>query len=207
MLTCVTNDMANIRSCRTKDVHLPNCEREECRGCMPRSADKGCLCWACWERLIDAATAWPKFAATISGLSRLVTPENTGGHSLNKNRIPLPQTWLDVEEAESYLVSLTKAGGILEAWVATTDGASDAINFMLKAESAFRAHPVEEKPHKATNVVCWECKKRTLVWMPPKFFGDEVHVTCVDPDCGYSMPQSAFELLAQIEETQQRSAK
>lgn len=206
MLACVTNDMPGVKSCRRHGFHLETCERETCKGCAPREANKGCLCWTCWERLLDVTTQWPVFAATVVGLDRVMTPEMSGGRGLDKNRIPLPQTWLDVNEAESFLMTFTQAGGDVEAWVSTVDGAKDSINFVISAERAFRSHPLEEQPHKAPQVACWECKKRTLVWNPPKFFGDEVHVQCLDPECGYTMPQSAFELLAQIEERKEKSA-
>lgn len=40
-----------VRDCRRRDAHLPNCGDDECRGCEPRRAQHGNLCWPCHRRL------------------------------------------------------------------------------------------------------------------------------------------------------------
>jgi hypothetical protein len=41
-----------VRECTRRDHHLAACEdRDECRGCEPRQAEHGNLCWPCHRRL------------------------------------------------------------------------------------------------------------------------------------------------------------
>ncbi len=39
------------RGCTRRDRHWSNCPREECRGCLPRPAENGWLCYPCHKRL------------------------------------------------------------------------------------------------------------------------------------------------------------
>ena len=53
---------ACIRGCSLYRQHLAECEDEACRGCLPRRAQHGHLCWPCHRRfelmLTDAPTVW-----------------------------------------------------------------------------------------------------------------------------------------------------
>lgn len=42
-----------VRSCVNKGKHRITCFDLECRGCEPRQADQGFLCWHCWAKLVD----------------------------------------------------------------------------------------------------------------------------------------------------------
>jgi len=202
-LVCITNDMPGVRSCTIRGQHSI-CDgwrgEKECKGCLPRSAEHGLLCWACWERLITVMTAWPEFAQLVAPLDRVMMPDNAGVRSSTAGHIPLPQTWLDVNEAESFLLSLTSVGANTDAWVSSESGAKDAVNFMRVAERAFISHPIEEKPHKIVRTRCFKCSMLTLVWNPPKYLGDAVKVTCRNPGCLHEIDQTSFEVIAQIEE-------
>lgn len=202
-LLCVTNSMRNVRSCMVRGEHASVCDGwrgdKECKGCLPRKAQHGLLCMACWERVVDTMSAWPSFAETIEGLDRLVVHESAGVRSKAAGSIPIPQTWLDVDEAESFLHTYKQAGRNLDYWVSSEHGAMDAINFCISAERAFRTHPLEEKPHPLVAVRCSECERVSLVWEPTRHLGDEVQVVCKNKACGHVMDQSTFELLAQTE--------
>lgn len=53
---------ACIRGCAILRSHLTDCMDETCRGCLPRRAERGRLCWACHRRfelmLTDAPTVY-----------------------------------------------------------------------------------------------------------------------------------------------------
>ena len=201
-LLCVTNKIRPGKH-NVRGKHASGCDgwrgEEECKGCLPRKAQHGLLCMACWERVVDTMSAWPSFAETIAGLDRLVVHESAGVRSKAAGSIPIPQTWLDVDEAESFLHTYKQAGDNLDYWVSSEHGAMDAINFCVSAERAFRTHPLEEKAHRIKLTVCPECEAPSLVWQPASFFGDEVQVVCCSAECGHVMDQSTFELLAQVE--------
>lgn len=62
---------ACIRGCITARRHLSDCATDTCRGCQPRHADSGLLCWSCHRRLqlmlIDAPDVDRWLAANASG--------------------------------------------------------------------------------------------------------------------------------------------
>lgn len=202
-LLCVTNSMRNVRSCVVRGEHASHCDGwrgvKECKGCLPKQAQHGLLCIHCWERVVSTMSVWPRFANTIEGLDRLVVHDSAGVRGKAGSRIPIPQTWLDVEEVESFLKTYHDAGDNLEYWVSSEQGAKDSINFCVTADRAMRSHPIEEKAHRITRARCTECKFPSLVWIPTQYQGDEVTVKCKNPECGHEMDQSTFELLAQVE--------
>jgi hypothetical protein len=202
-LACITNETPGVPSCRQKGAHLSTCDGrklngKDCGGCLPHPAERGLLCWNCWEKLVVTLTRWPEFAATISGLKRLVTPEAGGSSSAVAGYVPLAQTWMDVDEAESFLLSLTAVKANTDLWVSSVAGASDSIQFVRLAERAFRTHPLEESAHRVTTV-CSKCSLPSLVWEPVANVGGQVSVVCRNPDCGFEYDQSSFELLAELE--------
>jgi hypothetical protein len=127
-------------------------------------------------------------------------PDTAGIRSATSGYVPLPRTWMDVNEAESFMSSLHKVKGNPELWVSGLEGASDAINFAHVAERAFIAHPLQENPHRVKGVRCPKCGERLLVWNPPEYFHAHVTVTCRFEGCGHEVDQTSFEMLAQMEE-------
>lgn len=211
-LVCITNDIPGVRACVTKDQHGANCDGwayqltqsgehlatgKECKGCLPRRAARGLLCWPCWENLEQALADWPRFADTIARIKRAVQRDNGGVRSSAEGHVNLAGTFLAVDECESYLAS---CGASAELWASTVDGAKDAIRFARAAHTAFRTHPIEEKPHPVRRVRCTKCEQLTLVWHPTPQFGGEVTVVCDNTECGAQLDQAAFEQVAAIEE-------
>ena len=208
-VVCVTNSMRGVKSCLTTGEHHDLCDGfrggKECRGCLPRRAAKGLLCFSCWERVTLALSRWFTFAEVISGIDRAVTPENIGGGGKPGSRLPIPQTWLDVDETESYLAIYESVGHDAKLWVSSMEGAKSAINFVISAERAFRSHPVEERAHRV-RTSCPSCQHKSLVWNPVLTFGGEVSVTCSFTGCGYVADQSEYELLA-LNESQTKTKR
>lgn len=196
---CVTNSMRTTKSCTLRDTHRETCDgwrgTRECRGCMPRPADRGMLCWTCWEALNSEIAIWYDFAAIIQNIDRAVTPDSSGPTQKPGSRVIIPQTRLDIDEVESHLASLKSVNGNLERWVSTVDGATDSINFMHAARRARRSHEIEERPHRV-RVKCPSCGTFGLVWFPVESVGAEVSVRCRYDGCGFVADQSDFEELA-----------
>lgn len=199
-LTCVTNNTAGIRSCTIRGEHTQACTGwkgdRKCPGCLPRPAEHGMLCWSCWERLVYVYTRWDEFTGLLDGVERAVQRDNAGVRGSSSSHIPLPGTWLAINECESFLESLT---GMIDEWVSHVNGAKDAVRFTRVAERAYRTFPIEETAHRLKRQRCPKCSQQTLVWHPPQYFGDHVRVVCSADDCGQEMDQRSFETLAAIE--------
>jgi hypothetical protein len=72
-LICITNLMDDQHSCTLRGQHQITCDGweyrwstdqhlevatgRECRGCQPREAKHGLLCWECWQTVLTAALA------------------------------------------------------------------------------------------------------------------------------------------------------
>ena len=200
-LVCITNDISGMRSCTVKGEHMSTCDgfrgERECRGCLPRPAEHGLLCWSCWENVVRVLTQWPHFAETINNMERAIQRDTAGVRTNTQGYIPIPATRLAVDECESYLKSYR---GNAEEWVSRIEGATDALLFVRLAEMAFRTHPIEETAHRINRFRCRRCNHLSLVWNPPAWAGDDVRVTCGNSECGYELDQAAFELVARMEE-------
>lgn len=199
-LVCITNNMAGVRSCTVVGEHSVNCDgwrgSRECRGCLPRPAEHGLLCWHCWEHLITVLNRWPHFANIIGGIDRAVQRDSAGVRTTAEGYIPIPATRLSIDECESFLKSYT---GNTDEWVSRVDGAQDAIMFTRMAEVAFRSHPIEERAHRVTRFRCIKCDNNSLLWIPPANIGDHVQVKCVTEGCDYELDQSSFEIVSELE--------
>ena len=217
-VVCITNEMPDFRSCTVKGEHLRICDgfeyawnpkrqREEatgreCRGCLPREAKKGLLCWSCWDRVQHAMTEWtPWIERILLTIDRAVQSDNGGIRSDALGHINIAATRLAVDEVRSYLRSCT---GTAEAWVSAEAGAMDAVRFARAASSAVRTHELEEKTHRIQRVRCPKCRHLSLAWTPPYArppfpFSPDVTVSCQNPSCGHRIDQSVFEALAKIE--------
>jgi hypothetical protein len=208
--------MPDFRSCTIRGEHTVRCDGKEyryvekrhrdettgrlCTGCLPRLAQKGLLCWGCWERVEEAFIKWTPFAEqTLAVLDRAVQRDTGGRTSGPEGYVPIPGTKLAVDEIRSYLRA--GAGGSAEAWVSTVEGAKNAVRFARAVPAALRTHELEEKAHKIRRTRCSECKQLTLVWNPPQHSHDRVTVTCSNSECGAQLDQGSFAMLAQIEET------
>lgn len=214
---CVTNELADeMRPCTRKGEHLISCDgfeytynpkrrRDEstgkvCRGCLPREANVGLLCYPCYERVQTAFTEWtPWFTETIAGIDRLVQRDNGGIRSASQGHIPLPGTMLAINEIESYLKSFP---GDTEQWVSSYFGAVDAIHFSKAVPAARRTHQVEEKAYRIARTRCPECKQQSLIWNPPAKQGADVTVTCQNEACKHQISQDGYEVLKLVKVAQ-----
>lgn len=203
-LTCITNEIPDVRACTVKGEHMESCngwgyqltitnpsERvphrgyvatgRPCTGCLPRRAAKGFLCWPCWDRLERSLAEWPRWSSMIAGADRLVQRDNAGVRTRPGGHVPVPGKTLAWDECRSYLLSRVDS---TEMWVSTKVGATDAVLFARAAAAAYKAHPVEELPRKVRRVRCPDCGQLSFVRRPPAYELAPVTVTCQNAACG-----------------------
>jgi hypothetical protein len=68
----VTETKPCIRGCGIRNRHLPDCDGETpsgrpCKGCLPRRAEHGNLCWPCHRRLELMLTDAPVVDRWLTG--------------------------------------------------------------------------------------------------------------------------------------------
>lgn len=205
-LTCITNDMPDVRACTVRDQHSSSCDDWEyrhvtarydrlgnaihehvatgkpCKGCVPRPARVGLLCYPCWLQLEQALSDWPRFEQMIRGVDRAVRGDAGGRSGRGAGYVPIPGTALSVEECVSYLNR--QAWSDARGWVSTEAGARNAVLFTRAAQIAYRSHPIEEKPRKLRRMRCPECGQLSFVRTPPAGQSMPVIVRCQNEGCG-----------------------
>lgn len=68
------------RGCILRDQHEPTCEdRDRCRGCIPRRASNGLLCFPCHRRLLETLLAAPVQHDMLLAVSGLAAPRRMRG--------------------------------------------------------------------------------------------------------------------------------
>ena len=211
-LMCITNQMNDTRSCTIKDEHRIVCDHwqyrwndthnrleatgRECTGCLPVKAKQGHLCWNCWDNARDALGGYPHLQLMLTGIDRAVQADNVGVRGQSLGYIPIPGVPLTLEELQSYR---RDAPASLTDWVSSPEGAKNAVRFARAYRAAMRAHPTEEVAHKIRRTRCTSCSQLSLLWKPPSHFGDNVTVTCSNPECLAELDQASFEKIAAIE--------
>jgi hypothetical protein len=208
-LACITNSMRDVRSCTIKGEHSPDCngweyrwtedrDREEstgdeCRGCLPREAKQGLLCWPCWDSASTAVEGVPRLAQMLRGVDRAVQRDNGGVASQTLGYIPIPAVAVMLDELHSYLRSKRSTDTL--AWVSTPVGAADAVRLGRAYSAAVKAHPTEERAHRIGRTRCTACNQLSLVWQPPQSSGEAVVVNCSNPECtAVAMDQTLHEV-------------
>lgn len=215
MITCVRNHA-------TPGEHRVTCpdhpgwdidlRPHTCRGCLPRAAERGFLCTACYERTIDAVVHWADFAAHVRAADgRLVSPEpGVTASASPRGYSNLTLSFLALDECERLLAS--RAGRTIDLWVHDEAGARDAIRFAIAAEQAYRSLEIEEREQELVRERCEHCEslapattrhERGVVVVACAFCGEErarirpdvtrwrgsatcehqLHADCVNVDC------------------------
>lgn len=199
MFVCVTNDMAHITPCTIKDAHAPTCDGHErrandthlvptgrpCRGCQPREATQGFLCWSCFESARKAILESGELMDALSRYPRLMQAESVGGRTAADGHVNIAATTLVLDELNQYLRSFP---GSTEQWAVTTAGAQDAVRFTRLFNTAKMAHPIEDKPRRLA-MRCPECQLKSIMWTPPVRKFDKVTANCQNTQCGHIIPE------------------
>jgi hypothetical protein len=208
---------ACIRGCALRGRHLGECDDEECRGCLPRRAQHGHLCWNCHRRL----ELWLHDAETVDrwltgnlATGQGAAPEQT--HITGSKELPLPikQAVYDQRQVLRDFYAAT-ADELIERESLTTAGnhgvASDAALLLrwlsrieywphvgdlweYLGEEMGQAHalaPWRPAVRRVHGIPCPECAEVNLI-----IFGGESDVTC--GSCGLIIPERAFGLWERI---------
>ncbi len=200
-------------------MHYASCDDPECRGCAPVDASRGFLCEAHWAQLQTALygagsdlaslsfrLSWAEWSGVVLAFGRLVSGEKINSGKPG-SRLPLSQVMLDIDQADSYLVSLAEVGGDVEQWVRRQGNAVDAIAFTRASVKARRTHELAERDRKL-NLSRWRCPNQVCaalnpdpfeMWVRnPKFAGDEGRfLECVR--CGHVLSFDEAVRAAQLE--------
>jgi len=192
----------------------------ECKGCLPALAEHGCLCFSCWMKLNDGLNMAVDVITHLRSVDRAAQTDNAGVRVAAGWVIPIPSTWRaaddlmvligcpapgflstdDVNQVQAIteeIVARATAGMV--AWVATVDGARDAVRFNAVMHSALIQHPMEDYEHRVRNVRCTDCGQRSLMWKPPLMFHGEVRVECTNAACAFVVDQTGYKHLTAIE--------
>lgn len=187
----------SVAPCKARDLHLETCQRDDCTGCFPRSADRGFLCAAHFDRLEHAYARWSEFETRASslGLSRAVQRDTGGVKTRADGHVNLTAVYLALDECRRHLAS-AEGHRSLDLWVSTEAGAADGIQFAAAAERAYRAHETVERPHRIRRIRCPECQQQ-MIWHPPAWFEGHVSVRCGNDECQHMLNQDEYEGLEQ----------
>lgn len=207
-LLCVTTEMHG-RSCTIRDHHLNTCDNPDCKGCLPRPAEVGMLCYGCWVR----------FEAALSEVVDLVThlwsiPLGGGAASDGEKGKPsFGPGWggsKTMEAASAVRVALAVVAGVPahpvptiasvgavardvsllvesinpEQTVARMEGAVAAVEFFRELQRVLHLAVRDDKPRRVKWVRCRQCDQETLLMRPPLEYLDDVVVQCTNPGCG-----------------------
>lgn len=108
--------------------------------------------------------------------------------------LPIPASKLAWEEITRISNELNKWAGVEEA-AHDKFGASLLLDLGREVATAVHRWPMEEKPHRITELICGQCDQMTLVFKPPRFEGDEQIVQC---PCGFRVTQEEFEQITEM---------
>lgn len=107
---------ACVRGCHVPRRHLTSCSTPACRGCQPRPATHGALCWPCHRRLELMLTDAPALEAWVSvhlPAGSRPKPATQVRIRRTKGEPPLPIDLDILDMAEQILASLTGWVGLL----------------------------------------------------------------------------------------------
>lgn len=206
-LTCITNKVPGLRSCTVKNAHQTGCDGSEyqqsdesykrlptgrtCSGCIPREATNGVVCYPCYQKVGQALSQVYPWWQALQGVDRAIQRDTAGIRTKWAPPIPITPVALAIDELESWFRNYP---GDLDMWVASEQGAREAVMFAKTALAAFRAHPIAEKPSRVLRVNCGECGQMNLVRMPPSSHGEALTVRCTTVGCARTLSQDDYEI-------------
>jgi ribosomal protein S27E len=177
-------EVPGVRPCAEWDEHRITCldhpgytrRPGTCRGCLPKSADRGFLCEHHFEQVEAAVAEWPRWRRLVVEAGwRTISPSGgDGGTALGYTALTLAHLALD--ECGRHLRSFTQDR--VELWVSTEDGARDALLFAAAATRAYRDLEVEPREVRFERVRCPSCDRLSLQENPTRVVGGSTVVEC-----------------------------
>lgn len=141
---------------------------------------------------------WLKSAGQVS-----FTVEDIRVSGSSDPSIPIPATTLAYDEITRVSNELNQWPGVEEA-AGDKFGASLLIDLGREVSTAVHRWPMEDKPHRITELMCGQCQQMTLVFRPPRFEGDEQIVDC---PCGYRLTQEEFAMVTDMVEKEENDRR
>ncbi len=216
---------ACVRGCGLKGRHLTQCDGfdaigRDCRGCLPRRADHGYLCWPCHRRLelmlTDSVAMYDWLTANMTAGEGAAAAKDDAQQRRGTEAPPAPvkldvldirDLWLDTlteiadELAEKRSIPGPRRHNIRETsewflkWQASLE-AEEWVGDTWQAlgEIVSQAHalaPWRPELQRCKGVPCPECQETALV-----IFGGESDVTCTS--CRAMIPESSYGLWTKI---------
>jgi len=217
---CVTNDLELVhpadrpRRCTAKvqdatgrwvPAHYAACaDPESCRGCVPRDADNGWLCRACYAKVRDALTRVGELIVHLRSIEK--APQALGERvdtSMEKSII-VPETWIaadglmealgarpipstaSIDETFALARAAVDEWADLDAIVQTREGAKRAVVMVKRMQTALRRWPDSEAQYRyVPHVRCPNCRQLTLWRRAPALVGDDLVIECSDSPLMY----------------------
>uniref|UniRef100_UPI00262C7505 hypothetical protein n=1 Tax=Microbacterium sp. TaxID=51671 RepID=UPI00262C7505 len=177
-------EIPGVRPCAEWGEHRVTCldhpgytrRPGDCRGCLPKAAERGFLCEYHYEAVETAVAEWPRWRELVEAAGgRTVSPTGEGGgEPLGYTLLPLG--YLAIDECRRHLASMRDQP--LHVWVATEEGARDALLFAVAARRAYTTLEVEERPTRFERVRCPSCGLLSLSENPTREIAGGRSVEC-----------------------------
>lgn len=219
---------ACIRGCSLYRQHLTDCTDETCRGCLPRRAQHGHLCWPCHRRfelmLTDAPTVYRWLTGNMTageGASRAKEDFDRRGGGGDGSPTPVKLDVLDLRDlladrlacwaddwAETHNVTAPRHGVEADAefllrWLPGLERLDWIGDWWTElAETMTDAHalaPWRPSLRRVPMVPCPGCEETNLV-----IFGGESDITCLS--CKIVMTESRFGLWERVLKSDREAA-
>ena len=188
-----------VRGCVMARRHLDECDTDACRGCLPRRAESGLLCWPCHRRmqllLTDAPDVYAWLEVNIAGgqarirqdWERRAGDTSVRAEALMDQRYELSDRIAAMVEWTCETFDLTGPGQMtmkpmcdfLLAWLTKIETVDRWITHWWNelAEITSDCHalaPWRPEMRRCTGIDCPECHTQNLV-----IFGGESDVSCL----------------------------
>lgn len=212
------------RGCKIRNRHTSTCEGE-CRGCLPRPAERGDVCQHCYNRaeraLIELATRIPwieHLGRTLAAHASANAPTGNDSRSGDPAETSvLHPAYLQADAIRSdlngwVLVVLDDRGlrhGPAPAeepaswllphlpWLAEHEAADEFISEILRdlAQATAWPAPTDVEPARPLNTPCPRCDALSIVYTPPRHEGHPSRFECTDPDCARVLSEDEWDQL------------
>lgn len=218
---CITNDLEKLhpadrpRRCLAKvysedtgrwvPAHYAACpDPDTCRGCVPRDAEHGYLCRACYTRVQDALTRVETMIVHLRSIEK--TPQAVGERvdkSMEKS-ILMPDTWTaadglmealgaapipstaTIDDAFKLARDAVDGWADIDGIIATREGAKRAVVLVRRLQTAIKRWPDAEVDWRRVPLICCpSCGQATLHRRGPIEQYDDLLVQCAGSNLLY----------------------
>lgn len=217
---CITNQLERVhpvdrpRPCVQKvfdessgrwvPAHYAACDNDLCRGCVPREAEHGHLCRACYARVKDALGRVERMIVHLRSIEKAAQAVGERVDTSSANRLVLPETWqagdglMDALGAPTIPSTATiddtfrLARDAVYEWadvdaiIESREGAKRAVVMVKRLQTAVKRWPDAEADwRRIPLMLCPSCGQATLHRQGPLEAGDDLMVRCAGSNLMY----------------------